>query len=278
MAFQTLQRRTFTKLGFIDDALSVNASKEVDAQISDQTTEVINLKVTRFIQSIDLVAPASKDDLTITISSGVQPSLGNVLCLKENTSFYQGEILAVVANGINWDVTLDTPLDAPFSTLGGCSERSSNLAVDGSVTPVEFSVSPVNLSDGVEWDITRIIGTIISATSMDDGRFGGIAGGLPNGLVVRYTDGVTKNIFTVKTNGDLATQMYDVAYSDKAPAGEYGLRFRRTFAGQSKSGVAIRLKASLGDALTIIVQDDLSSLVDFSVVVHGHRTDTPVIT
>lgn len=276
MGYQTLQRRTFTRLGYIDDVVSINPDKAVDTLIGDQTTEIINLVLTRLIQSLDLTSPASLGDTTLTVSTGVQPTVGNIVCLKENEAFYQGEILSVVASGLDWDVTLDTPLDSAFTIAGGCSERSKHLNVDGSVTPVEFSISPANLSEGVEWDITRIIGTLVDDDAMDDSRFGGILGGLTKGVVVRYKDGVHKNIFNVKTNGEMVAQMYDVQYADKTPQGEYGLRFRRTFAGQSESGVAIRLASSSADALSVIVQDDLTGLLEFTIVAHGHRTDTPV--
>lgn len=278
MGNTTLQRRTYTRLGFIDDELNINTSKEVDALIGDQTTEVINLALTRLIQSIDLVAPLAVDDTTATISSGVTPTVGNVLCLKEGVQFYQGRILSVVANGLDWDVLLDTPLDAAFTIAGGCSERTDNLAVNGAITPVEFAVSPANLSSGVTWDITRVIGSIVGDQSMDDSKFGSITNGLTNGLVFRYSDGYSKNIFNVKTNGELAAQMYDVAYASNTPQGEWGLRFRRSFAGQDKSGVAIRLSAVAQDQLVVIVQDDLSSLLDFRIIAHGHRTDDPIIT
>ena len=64
--------------------------------------------------------------------------------------------------------------------------------------------------------------------------------------------------------------MYDVVYSDKAPAGYFGLNFRRTFGGQNKNGVVIRLCADDSDTLQVIIQDDLTDLDDFSVIAQGH--------
>lgn len=248
---------------------------EVDVNIQDQTTEIIDLHLSSLIQVISLNLNTNINDITIQIGSAAEPIDGNIICLKESAAFYQGEILSHSSAGAGlWDIVLDTPLDFAFTTVVGCSERSINLAVDGSVTPVIFTVSPGNLTPGIEWDIVRFMGQIIDDSSMDDSRFGGLPA-LQKGVFFRSVDGITKNIFNAKTNGDLKAHMYDVEYSDKAPAGLFGLNFRRTFAGQSKNGVAVRLKADSNDEFQCIVQDDLTGLVNFQVIVQGHVTDRP---
>lgn len=248
------------------------ANGSIDVNRQDQTTEIIDLHLSRLIQVITIVTNTSIDDTVVTISSAAEPTDGNTVCLKESTAFYQGTILSHAANGPNWDITLDTPLDFAFTTVGGCSERSINLAVNGSVTPVEFSVSPADLTPGTKWDITRMIFQMLDDAAMDDGTFGGIAA-LTKGVYLRHIDGITKNIFNVKTNGDFAAHMYDIDYSDKAPAGQYGFRARRSFAGEDKNGVVIRLSESgvgESDTLKLVVQDDLSGLISFQAIVQGH--------
>lgn len=257
-----------TGTGTTSDPYKLNC----DVNIQDQTTEIIDLHLSKSVQVLTIVSNTNIDDTTVTISSGVEPTDGNIVCFKEGSAFYQGEILSHAANGGNWDVVLDTPLDYAFTTVGGCSERSTNLAVNGSVTPQIFTVSPKNLNAEVEWDVVRVMGQIISSSSMDDGTFGGLSA-LTKGIVFRVVDGITKNIFNAKTNGDLKAHMYDVSYSDKAPAGKYGLAFRRTFGGQSKNGVVIRLCAVSEDEFQVIIQDDLSLLDKFEVIVQGHITD-----
>lgn len=247
----------------------VSISGAVDVNIQDQTTEIIDLHASRLIQVITIKNNTILYDTTITITSAAEPTNGNTICLKEGTAFYQGDILSHSANGSDWDIVLDTPLDFAYTTAGGCSERSNNLAVNGSVIPVIFSVSPSGLTTGTKWDIVRMIGQIVDDSVMDDSKFGGIAA-LTKGIVFRVVDGVTKNLFNAKSNGDLKAHMYDVMYSDKAPAGSYGLNFRRTFAGQSKNGVAIRLSADSNDEFQIIIQDDLTGLDNFQLIIQGH--------
>jgi hypothetical protein len=277
MSSRTLQRRTYTKTGFNDDTLHVDNDSRVDTVWQDQTTELVNYHLTRAIQSITLTAPLAIDDTALTVTAAPQPAVGSILCLKENVSFSQSFILTSVANGANWDLTLDTPLDADFTIDAGCSEESPDLNVNGSITPVEFTMGPLGLANGVEWDITRIIGTITDDVPMDDGRFGG-ATALTKGIVFRHVDGRTKNLFNIKTNSDIAEKMYELEYSDKAPAGLYGLHFRHTFSGVDKAGVVVRLTSTLNDTFSLIVQDDLTTLNHFHLIAQGHRTDTPAVT
>lgn len=243
---------------------------EVDVKIQDQTTEIIDLHLSQLIQDLTIVVDTAIDDTSINVNADALPVAGRIVCLKEDGRFYQGTILAVVDNtGGNYDLTLDTPLDYAYTTAGGCSERSINLAVNGSVTPQIFSLSPIGLGADVKWDITRILGSILDEVAMDDAKFGGISA-LTNGVVFRKKDGIYKNIFNVKSNGDLAAHMYDVTYADKAAAGTYGLRFRKSFAGQDKAGVTIRLEADTEDEFQCIISDNLSALTDFQIIAQGH--------
>lgn len=238
--------------------------------IQDQTSEIIDLHLTQIIDTLTIDVNTAIDDVVVRISSDTLPVVGNVVCFKEGTAFYQGEILAVsLVAGTQYDITLDTPLDYAYTTAGGCSLRSEDLNVNGSVTKQIFAISPANLQAGTKWDIVRIIFVITDDVVMDDEKFGGLTA-LTNGIVLRRVDGTYKNIFNVKTNADFIAHSYDVDYSAKAPAGFYGFRCRRTFGGQDKNGVVIRLDADTSDELQVIVQDDLSALTRFHVIVQGH--------
>jgi len=98
-----------------------------------------------------------------------------------------------------------------------------------------------------------------------------IGGGLTRGLVLRVSNGVNVNYFNVKTNGDLVNIMYDVKFYEAAKQGVYGLGGRLTYAGSEKHGVTIRL--TQGDTMDMIVQDDLTTLLDFKAVATFHLVD-----
>jgi hypothetical protein len=260
----------------------------IPVNIQDQHTEIIDLYLTQLLDtcSLDIAVAIGGTTARIT-TTGATPVTGNILSLKEGTAFYQAEILTarrvfmltsppVAGNPVadnqydlTYDLTLDTPLDFDFTTGAICNLGNQNAQVDGSATPKIFSVSPVGLVAGIAWDITRIIILITDNVVMDDAKFGGITA-LPKGIVLRKKDILYKNIFNAKTNGELALRCYDTAYSDKAPAGFYGFRARRTFAGQEKNGVTIRLNADDNDELQLIIQDDLTGLTKVNIIAQGH--------
>lgn len=45
---------------------------------------------------------------------------------------------------------------------------------------------------------------------------------------------------------------------------------RRSFGGQDKNGVVIRVDGDLGESLELLIQDDLTGLETFRIVVQGH--------
>jgi len=110
-----------------------------------------------------------------------------------------------------------------------------------------------------------------ATAAMDDSKFGSLDA-LTNGVVLRKKNGEVKNIFVVSDNGGIAERCYDTDYPTKVPAEIYAFRARRTFGGQDKNGVVVRLDGSESEELQIIIQDALSggTLTKFAVVAQGH--------
>jgi hypothetical protein len=162
-------------------------------------------------------------------------------------------------------ITIDRPIDHAFpagTTLGRIV--TTNLNVDGSITPQAFSVrAGQNPSDFV-----RFLITMTDDSAMDDSRFGGLPA-LTRGLVFRIVNGFQRTIFCFKTNQDIKQFCYDVNYSSRAPSGYFGFSSRITFGGQSKHGVVLRLGA--GDVLQWVVQDDLTGLDTLKIAAEGHE-------
>ena len=239
-----------------------------DVYIQDQHTEVIDLHLTQQIQDVVLTTDTTLYDTTITISSVAEPTNGHLLNFKEDDRFLQVEIVSHSANSTNWDCVIDSPLDYAFTTAAFAKERNENLNVNGSVTPVVFAIS--TRSQSADWDITKIIFTITDDVVMDDAKFGGISA-LTRGVLFRTVNGDVKNIFNAKSNYQFMNHCGTVEYSDKAPAGVYGLRGQRVFAGQGENGVTLRLTG--GGFLEALVQDDLTDLNTFKIVAQGHVVD-----
>jgi len=169
------------------------------------------------------------------------------------------------------------PVDYMFDITDGCSIGTSNWAVDGSVIDIVFSISPYGNINTTKWDITRIIfkcdgaGMSNPSDKTPDYTAFFTMDQVTNGAYLRTVDGHTKNIFNVKNNGDMLSRMYDVTINTELnKVGLYTTFARRTFAGQDKNGVTIRLNALGADSLEWVIQDDLTSMVSCVAVVQGH--------
>ena len=145
------------------------------------------------------------------------------------------------------------------------------MAVDGSVTPVVFGLRGTGTPSGVEltFDLTRIMMGCATDTAVDLAKFADLTR-LVNGLVLRKRDGRYKNIFNIKSNGELATMAYDwnPQSSTNPQQGQDGFTARLTFASQGKIGVTIRLP--IGEDAEFIIQDDLTDIARLVVIAEGH--------
>lgn len=235
----------------------------IPVNVQDQATEMVVVPLHEELnEGTLLAAPTAIDDMTISLDSGHGAAAGNIICIKEGVRFYVGMILSVPADV----ATMDTPLDFAFTTSALVCVANANLNVDGSSTPVVARASP---PPGVRWDITRLHVNLIDGTVMDSSKFAGISA-LTKGVVLRKTDGVSKNIACVKSNADLELMASRYLYDDKAPAGTYGFTSNHVFAGQEHTGVVVRLDGSTVDEIQAIIQDDLTDVTLVRIVAIGH--------
>ncbi len=248
---------------------TVRIQSPIETLWQDPTNPTFDLYFTQANgQPTNLTNSVSINDTNITIDDTTFFSVGDYIGIFSGASlenrYYFGDILAVNGNVL----TLDSLIDFPFDAGDPVISTTRNLAVDGSTTCKIFSVRSAVAGD-LEIDITRLIGTIIQTSAGDDSRFGNIAGGLTNGILLRIKNGITRNLWNVKTNGDFGNIAYDVSYSDKAGAGLFSTKFRYTISGTDKHGAVIRLVE--GDLLELYICDDLTPLVDFRIVAGGHE-------
>lgn len=248
----------------ITNPLDVNGNIEVAVQ--DQHTLALDLN---FIQAqgapTTLSAQADIEDTTLTLTDATGFVDGNIIALLSGTGFfYFGTQIGAAVGSV---VTIDTPIDNTFISGTTVLRASKDMNVVGSLaSPEIFQIGPVGVD--IEVDITRVNGYIQSGTAMDDSLFGGLAA-LTNGVVFRKTNGTNQNFWNVKTNSDLAMLAgVDANYTDRAPAGSFGFRYRISYGGQDKHGVTIRLEAN--EILEILIQDDLSTLEVYSMIGQGH--------
>lgn len=264
-----------------DQSDNRDSSGNVEVAKQDQHTEIVDLKLHRVKDTITLLENYPIDDSSLVIeTTGYVPSVSDSICLKEDSAFYQADVLGITPiAGNQYTLAMDTPSDHPFTTDATGCINDDNLAVDGSTTPVIFQVSPAGLTPGTEWDITRMLLSFLGEgygtppnDNPDSAGFGTMVA-ITKGVVFRSVNGITKNIFNSKTNFDFASRAFDVDYIDSNKAGLFGVNVRRSFNGDDKNGVTIRLCGDTSDEFQVIIQDDLTDITNFTVVVQGHVVD-----
>lgn len=244
-------------------AIKTDSNGALDVFIQDQTTPIVNAVLYHALETVTLAANTVVDSKTITVNAGHSIGVGNIISMRQNTSFYQGFVTNVAGNTI----TLDTPLDKIFTTTAIVTRGNANMNANGSVAPVSYHVIPPS---GSSWDITQLVLYIIDDAAMDDTTLGGIGGGVTNGIVLRKHNAVYDNIGNAKKHGDLKAQGCNVVYAIKVGGGEYSMQSVCEFGGQGNTGVVVRLNGAIGEEIQAIVQDDLSSITQVTAVVIGH--------
>ena len=153
----------------------------------------------------------------------------------------------------------------------GDGSGNSNMAVDGSITPVVFKISP---GEGETIKLARIMIYVEDSGAFDADKWGnGIT--LANGIDFKVSkNGVVSDLlgFSIKSSGEMASICHDINHESFGIGNEF-VSFRWTF---EKAGSKISLRGSgliLGDAvndeLQLIVNDDLRGLVKMYVHAQG---------
>lgn len=244
-----------------------------DVYIQDQTTSPIEL----YLHNDD--TPVTVDDSTTAGSKIIPLATGHGFTAGDffycdwfsqplkRPRVFQAEVITVYTDSILIGVPFYETLDP--SEIRKATRNNVNFAVNGAVTNVEYHVLP---PPGITWDLTRVMITMILSGQPDDGLFGDLSR-LTNGVYfgVEQSGFIGGYVGNFHDNSDFRASAYDVTYSVRSGGGgSWGMSVRKTFAGQDKYGVAIRLNGDLIEEFIGVVQDDLTGIVQFRVKVMGH--------
>jgi hypothetical protein len=252
---------------FFNRVINPYHDRGLDVWIQDQTSELIDLYMIDLEDAItpSITASSNIDGYSIEVDNitGILTDDSHAINISENGRTFQ----SIVKNAVGNTVTFNAPLDMDITTGASVQIAKWNMNTNGSVTPMHFCICP---PAGVTWDIVRIIGSIEDNAEMDSSTFGGLSS-LSNGLVLRITNSMSKNIFIVQDNGGFAERVFNTKYDDRrSPTRVYGFSYRRTFGRQNKNGVVVRLHGDTQDKLEIINQDNLTELSKLAHVCQGH--------
>ena len=214
-----------------------------------------------------LSVASSAGDISVTVADATGFSVGDRVFISENGSINSEEVndstITAIAGSV---ITLDGPISNGYTTAADFEKVEKNLsATTGSLaSPVIYEAGPSGVS---VWHIDRVMISMRCSAAPDDSKFGNLTA-LTNGMVMRYRRSDRDMILANwKSNDDMIDSMYDVTYSTKAGGGDHGVRGRWTF---TRFKTAIRLDAALSDKLQILVQDDITSLVNMHITAQGH--------
>jgi len=243
--------------------LNTGNVNNTDVSIQSSTSPFLIVKASTLDAETTITTTTAKDDYIINVTSATGFVIGKYLTIyniEANRVFF-ANILAINTLAI----TLDTPIDFEFLSGSFVNVGSTNMNVDGSITPKIFGIRNPNVQDvALSYDITRIIFKCLTSATIDLSKFGDIIGGLTRGLVARKVDGTYRNIFNVKTNAELKNLMYDFDIQLASGNQQDGFTGRFTF---EKLGSVLRLEQN--EDLQFIVQDDLSDLTEFNIIAQG---------
>lgn len=248
-----------------DGSINVVTQSPIETLSQDPTSPSFDLYFSEALGSpTTLLADINLDDKVITIADTSNFNVGTWIGIFSGTGRYMWAEVQVI-NGN--DLTLDRLVDYPFNAGSNVLPTNRNIAVDGSVTPRIFSIQAGNT--GLEIDITRLIISMICQDPIQLNLYGDQPA-LTNGLLLRKVNGDYRNLINTKTNYEIGVHSYDLTIYEQIKQNDVNaLLARSTWAGASKRGVVIRLKQ--GEELQLVVQDDLSGILNFWVLAQGHE-------
>ena len=223
--------------------------------------------------SVALGSPTVIDTYTLVLGAGDGALMlaGDNIEIFNTETFMQAKVLSIATDTL----TLDTPINHVYSPVdSGIIVSTSNMAVDGSVTPVVFAIKA---ESGQRGRISRVVITMRATANMDTGTFGPLAS-LTRGIVLRIkrANGEYRNLYNIKQNSGFKSYSYDGSFDPNNGGGQRLFTTRLTWGGADKHDAVIELD---GDTLTgntelqMIIQDDLSaaSFVEFLAIAEGRE-------
>lgn len=204
---------------------------------------------------------------SITVASSTGIVVGNRLQIQNGVIETTFPKVTVVTGNV---LTLDRPLDYAFSIGDTVEIVSVNMRnVVGTLTaPISYMLKP-NGNQTV-----HMVGYIFSmthSTAGDLGLFGNLTK-LSNGVTFRRYDGASGTYKTFahwNSNADIKDDMYDLEFDTRSGGGgAYGTSGRGSI--KIRTGAVPKLDGSAGDYMEILIQDDITGLIRFTLKGQGH--------
>lgn len=246
----------------------------LDVNVQDQSTVTLDSRMLQASGSpFTLNASTTAGATTFVATAATGLVAGDAIFFAEGNRSYTGEVSAATG-GAPDTVTVRVPIPIVFTASAYVTKVLDDMSASSTGTIASPDIFVVANDGTVSIDVTRILLKMVTTSTPVLTDFGDIAGGLTNGCVLRKFNSANSNYQNIahwKDNSDIAEYMYDMDILTALGVGNDGLKGRMSFGGQDKHGVVIRLEA--GDKLQLLIQDDISALTSFRIMVQGHITD-----
>lgn len=263
----TITNRFSVQYGTTPEDVIFGFNQGTDVHNKDRIEDLIIVKFNNLTNRTTLASAGAIDDKTITLTSPTGTTDGKYVILfdpdSERFSTFN-QVGAAVGNVIILDSRLD--FDYPEGTFVDLA--NTNMAVDGSITPVTFGLRGTDSPPGVDitFMLTRMIFTSLTVSAVSLAEFADIPA-LTNGIFFRSRNDRNKNVTNVKTNSDLANIMFDwTPFAATNPVqGQDGFVSRITL-----TRIGSTMELPLGDDAEWIVQDALDAVTLYEIVAEGY--------
>ena len=217
--------------------------------------------------STTLTVASSVGATSITVASSTGIVAGNTIQIggHVSTDLTYTKVLSVAGNVLN----LNRPL-GHARAIGATVEvvETDISSIVGTIaSPISYRVIP---SSGLVWHIERFVIEMVHSSAGDTGLFGNLTA-LANGCVLRKYNGIdgTFSTFDVwQSNADIYLDFGDIHFETRSGGG--GSYATIGFGSFEAIGVTVKLDASIGDYMEILIQDDITALTSFRMRAQGH--------
>ena len=217
------------------------------------------------IVSTTLNGAVAQNDTSIVVNDATGFAVGQKLIIDDLADDSFEAPFFTITNISGTTITLNRPTSEDYQDGSDVRAVTANLAVNGSLaSPQIFEIAVPNTE---VWELSRLMIGMSHPSSGDLGTFGDLVG-LTNGLIIRhiYGNGKIDLFCDWKTNLDIKQTMYDYEPTSKAPGGSNGWTGRWTF---ERSNYKPLLDGTIGGKLQLLVQDNLSTLLQFGIKIQA---------
>jgi hypothetical protein len=234
--------------------------------------DVHNVIVNKYLHFHDttvettLAVNSAKEDYQITVTDPTGFVVNDYLHINTtSTETTHPQIKTIVGSVF----TLDRRLDVAHTAGDVITKAIINMTtqIGTMADPIIYYAAP---EPNEIWHLNRILFEMTHDTAGDLGKFGNHAE-LSNGVVIRaLVNSEYGTLTNWKNNGNIKTDMYDVAFDNRSGGGgSFGTSGRGSF---NRAGAILRLDGANGDRFEVWIQDALNddTLNSFTMKAQGH--------